>query len=925
MKFLFSIRWRAVYTTNYDAGIQRVYQMLEKPKQNPVIISSTSELRVCDPRFEIPVYHLHGSLFSSSKPALIITESDYIKFRERRKMLFELLKSDFATSNILYIGYSHRDQNWKTILSEIASEFEPNPMPPAYRVVPTTPKLDRELLRSKNIQTIDATLTDFVNAIKLEIPEDSLPKKQWSALSSSIPKAFQTHYEETPASVARLLSSWEYVNEAPFQDTPNAHEFVRGDRPNWALLASDGHFERDIEEPIYDELLDYATTNTKNPRVILITAPAGYGITTLLMALATKLVKERAGAIFMLRPGQQVCEGDVLFAASMFQERNFFFVDNAAEQEGNLREAVGRMKESGKPGLFIIGERINEWRQILPYLRAKEYQIEPLSDKEISGLLGCLKKHGELNALEPLAEDLRFSVIKEKNKQELLVAMREATEGRSFDAILEDEFRGIKDDLSRNFYLAVCCFWQHGAYIRDSLLAGLMGIDVPQMYSKFRETTAGIVVFETINQAVMMQGARARHRLIAAVVWERCGEKAEKEKLIQVALSGLNLNYGSDKDAYEMFVRSDRVVDSISSLEGKMKFFDKAVDKDPSSPYVRQHYARMLSREEKYEAALLQIEEGIKIGPRVRVLYHTKGVVLAKMAKNTENCEFGRRRLAQSEEAFRKTIAMQDEDVYGYQGLASLYIDWAQRAPTEEERTEYLGKAEEIIQAGMRRAKSKDPLWLESARIEEIIGNDAARIKALEKAVKENPSSVVARYLLGRTYRIAGKGAEAMVVLEPIIKNNHEEFRCFMEYCKAMLIVKKPFSDVLAVLNQSTLYGLSDYRFLAFFGGLQFLAEKFSDADKTHDSADKLGLSWNELNRIEFFACDDYAAGRRTKFPARVRHVRAGYSWIEVSGYPDIQCSFKYCNGLRLKAGMKIEVELGFSARGPNALKPVAV
>ena len=34
-------------------------------------------------------------------------------------MLFELLKFDFATSNILYIGYGNSDPNWSLVLSEI--------------------------------------------------------------------------------------------------------------------------------------------------------------------------------------------------------------------------------------------------------------------------------------------------------------------------------------------------------------------------------------------------------------------------------------------------------------------------------------------------------------------------------------------------------------------------------------------------------------------------------------------------------------------------------------------------------------------------------------------------------------------------------------------------------------------------------------
>ena len=76
--------------------------------------------------FEVPIYHLHGALFGLDKPNIIITEDDYAKFSEPRRMLFELLKKEFATSTILYVGYANQDPNWKQLLTEISEEFYPS-------------------------------------------------------------------------------------------------------------------------------------------------------------------------------------------------------------------------------------------------------------------------------------------------------------------------------------------------------------------------------------------------------------------------------------------------------------------------------------------------------------------------------------------------------------------------------------------------------------------------------------------------------------------------------------------------------------------------------------------------------------------------------------------------------------------------------
>ena len=62
----------------------------------------------------------------------------------------------------------------------------------------------------------------------------------------------------------------------------------------------------------------------------------------------------------------------------------------------------------------------------------------------------------------------------------------------------------------------------------------------------------------------------------------------------------------------------------------------------------------------------------------IRALQHTKVMSFIRwLCANT--LELGRKRRAQSEEAYMTTISMNDRDSYGYQGIAELYIDWAKK------------------------------------------------------------------------------------------------------------------------------------------------------------------------------------------------------------------------------------------------------
>jgi hypothetical protein len=67
-----TIRWRAIFTTNYDNGIERAYAQRADPPQTPIPIASTSELVAFDRRFQVPLYYLHGRLFGPVKPHIII-------------------------------------------------------------------------------------------------------------------------------------------------------------------------------------------------------------------------------------------------------------------------------------------------------------------------------------------------------------------------------------------------------------------------------------------------------------------------------------------------------------------------------------------------------------------------------------------------------------------------------------------------------------------------------------------------------------------------------------------------------------------------------------------------------------------------------------------------------------------------------------
>ena len=153
-------------------------------------------------------------------------------------MLFEFLKNQFATSPILYIGYSNRDPNWRSVLNEMVAEFYPSTPPVSYRIAPNTDLVEKELLKAKNVETINGTLQDFHDIAAIELTPSDIESDRLARAKASVPSDLIDTFEQHPAAVLRLINTWTYVNQAPFHEPPNSDDFLRGDRPNWGLVAS---------------------------------------------------------------------------------------------------------------------------------------------------------------------------------------------------------------------------------------------------------------------------------------------------------------------------------------------------------------------------------------------------------------------------------------------------------------------------------------------------------------------------------------------------------------------------------------------------------------------------------------------------------------------------------------------------------------
>lgn len=707
MKWIPSIRWKAIYTTNYDETIQKAYDACKAPAQEYKTITHITEYDDFDNTHIVPIIHLHGSLFDGDDVNnIIISQDDYVNYDHRRKSLFNLLQHCFIKNCVLFSGYSHNDSNFHTILADIAKEIYPNTIRKSYRIDPYTNDVNMAIMANRNIETIKYSFSEFVTAAKSQLELQNALTITEKEAKTIIPQDFWSLFDTSLVPLNRLFNTWDYVNQPRLSGNTDIFNFVRGNKASWDIIIQNKYFSRILEDSLVYQMLDYATAKRDKVNVCTITGAAGYGITTLMMIVAYKVVQEKLGQAFFMRDGKKLNEGDIFFAYEnrTSDSKCFFFIDNASDYKHDINRIIKLSREQNKNIAFILGDRQNELASKGMLGKGDIYCIEPLCDTEIESLIDFLGNNQELNKLQYMQRGDQIASIRRNYNRELLVTIREATVGKSFDAIIQDEYHGINDLFSQEAYKLIACLHQFDVQVRMELLSTILNIELTAFYEKTKNCLKGVIVYDLYNAESSVYVARTRHCLIAQIVWDNCVTRTEKEVILNNILSKINISHHLDRKVFEQLYRSDKLIDALPSVDSRMRFFNSLCSIDPDSPYIRQHYARMLVRNELDETALFTIEMAIKMDGRIRVLHHTKGHVLHQMAMRASTLELGRKRIAQSEDAYQIAMRLNDKDPYAYQGLGALYIDWAKKTDDINEETLYLSKAEDVLTTGLKKA-----------------------------------------------------------------------------------------------------------------------------------------------------------------------------------------------------------------------------
>lgn len=420
----FSMPWFRHYTLNIDDLDEAIAATYSLPRE---LHSFSALSHQAHQDSGLQSVHLNGRL--REFPRVTFAPHQYAARLGQPDPWYALLVTDLLTHPVLFVGTVLEEPGlWQHVeMRRSRDRADVELRPASYLVAPMLSPARAALLKSFNIDWIQATEEEFYHSVLATSSKESEAGLQMLARSS--------HPATTAGSLRRIV-----IDEVSAEDV-DLPQFLLGREPTWQDISNGFAVVRAFEGDLARRTLGVRRG------LKLITGTAAAGKSTTLMHLALFLKSEgrdvwrydtRSGStsssqvVHAARHAK--CEVLMLDDVDLFGEGAGRLLRDLIELDQEML-IIAAIRNSRLHGLAIDEE--------LSDLAWEEVNVPPLEDGDINGLIDALHRAGRLGRMVGMDSASRRAVFREQAGRQLLVAMYYATSG----AELEDKVRSECEDL----------------------------------------------------------------------------------------------------------------------------------------------------------------------------------------------------------------------------------------------------------------------------------------------------------------------------------------------------------------------------------------------------------------------------------------------------------------------------------------------
>lgn len=456
---LFSFTWKRVYTWNYDDAL------IEACKKSEQRIHSYNGLKDAveniDQRANLQCVYLHG-MITRLQDGIILSRQEYAQaLQSSSHEWYKELAADYRAETIVFIGSSLDEPILEAEISR-ASRPENQYGGFAFLITPDnlTP-IKKSSLQSRKIIHIRSTLSDFVTWIKTSIGQKISPKdiiKDTKFFTEDNISLF-THddievaHNIRPINAQKLKISLSDERNPQFEKT--GRSFLQGFPVTWQIAASSIPVKLKQTERLEADILN--ATEDHHPMFVAI-GQAGSGKSTATMQCLLN-IQDRGGVdIFELDGAVTSVQKAINVLKRISSNPKIFFLRNLFVFGNQISDVFAEARSANIT--FVTTARSGEWHEHFKRHfegNCKIFQFERFRTDDYQPLIERLERFVPAPSFRKLKRDQKIERLR-KSKNQLLIALREATESRNFDEIIIDEFRSLENsDVQELFVIVGLC------------------------------------------------------------------------------------------------------------------------------------------------------------------------------------------------------------------------------------------------------------------------------------------------------------------------------------------------------------------------------------------------------------------------------------------------------------------------------------
>ncbi len=513
-RWLSHIYWYRIYTTNVDNIVEEAYKGGE-PRLDIISYPNDEPKERDQALSKIQLVCLHGKL--PCKPSEItFSVRQYARRANTHDPLYDQFVRDYATHPTIFLGTQLNEPLfWQYIesRSDRASGISEQRQK-SFLISPHISQPKRAQLKRFNVIPVEGRTEDFLSWLRTTVPKLPTRLEILESISPDLAQVVGSAYIVGATKRARIAFAKAFHRVPTEAQTHGERSlYLLGATPQWEDILSDLDASRDITAEI-EQSINEALDSRDDVEVFALLGSAGCGKSTVLRRLGLNLA--RSGRITYLTNSEELPKpSEIVKSLDSFSDRSILLFDNAEIALTILPSLVEALGSAEKHPILIIASRTNDFdRRAARFSRSaniREFQIPRLNRGEIEQLISILDKNNLLGRLQGMTRQQRLKEFEERSNKQILIAMREATSGRGFDEILEDEFEKLLPQEAKILYLCVALATEAGYRITKEEFLGCSQVLPAEALHILERNLRDIVIFSGVDGGMLM----LRHRRIA--------------------------------------------------------------------------------------------------------------------------------------------------------------------------------------------------------------------------------------------------------------------------------------------------------------------------------------------------------------------------------------------------------------------------